>query len=73
MSFWNEIYGCVNYLNIPYETVMNLPVQIRKFWIRKHNQNVEEEKRATENSSSGGTISGEALNSYAHLEQNKER
>ena len=68
LSFWNEIYGCVNYLNLPYETVMNLPVYIRKFWIQKHNQAVEEEKRAAEGSDKMTTVGGESLNAFARTE-----
>ena len=48
MNFWDEIYGCVNYLNLPYDTVMNLPVYVRKFWIKKHNRQVEEEQAEME-------------------------
>jgi len=68
MAFWNEIYGCVSYLNLPYETVMNMPVYVRKFWIQKHNRMAEErEKSNTQNG--GTTITGEALNDFAALEQ----
>ena len=68
LSFWNEIYGCVNYLNIPYDTVMNLPIYIRKFWIQRHNLNLQEgEERATGNGDK--TIGGVSINSYAKMEQ----
>jgi hypothetical protein len=77
MNFWNEIYGCVNYLNLPYETVMNLPTYVRKFWIKKHNHTVEEEKaeeeRAKLGMGSGDLISGEGLNAFAEREQMKQR
>lgn len=77
MNFWNEIYGCVNYLNLPYETVMNLPTYVRKFWIKKHNRTVEEEEaemeRAKLGQSSGEMISGEGINAFAEREQNKRR
>ena len=70
-SFWNEIYGCVNYLAIPYETVMSMPIHIRKLWIRKHN--AETEKRESESNGGNGTknSNGEFINSFALLEQNR--
>ena len=69
-NFWNEIYGCVNYLNLPYDTVMNLPVFIRKFWIEKHNRDIREgEERASGNSDK--TVDGISINEYARIEQAK--
>ena len=68
LAFWNEIYGCVNYLNLPYETVMNMPIYVRKFWIQKHNKMAEEREQPT-NSGNGKTITGEALNDFAAIEQ----
>ena len=77
MNFWDEIYGCVNYLNLPYDTVMNLPVYVRKFWIKKHNRQVEEEQaemeRAKAGQSAGDFISGEGVNAFAEMEQRKQR
>lgn len=73
-SFWNEIYGCVTYLNLPYDTVMNLPVYIRKYWIQKHNHRAEEEeeeKNMQEWMGKGGKTSGIALNGFAKAEQAK--
>jgi hypothetical protein len=67
-AFWDEIYGCVQYIGLPYETVMSMPVQNRKIWIQKHN--IEQAKRDNPNNDSGG-ISGEALNGYARIEQQK--
>ena len=77
MNFWNEIYGCVNYLNLPYDTVMNLPVYVRKFWIKKHNMAIEEERVQAEQAklgkSAGDMISGEGLNAFAEQEQMRQR
>ena len=69
MSFWNEIFGCVNYLNLPYETVMSMPTYIRKFWIQKHNRVTEEAEGRYANAPNQKTITGEALNDYAAIEQ----
>ena len=69
-SFWNEIYGCVNYLNLPYETVMNMPIYVRKFWIQRHNRQAEEEKQSDIDSQQN-KIGGIQLNAYARMEQTK--
>ena len=37
-----EIYGCFKYIGIPIETVMNMPVQNRKYFIMRHNHDTEE-------------------------------
>ena len=73
LSFWNEIFGCVNYLNIPYETVMKLPIYIRKFWIQKHNQQVEEQEKNLNKEQNFSTIGGESINSFAKQEQMKNK
>ena len=71
-AFWEEIWGCVNIIKLPYDTVMNMPVQHRKLWISRHNYDNEIRKAAEENRMNGGsTISGEALNSFAAQEQEK--
>lgn len=70
-SFWNEIYGCVNYLNLPYDTVMNLPIYIRKFWIKRHNRQAAEEEREMAGQGNAGRVGGEQLNGYARVEQHK--
>lgn len=66
---WEELWGCVHYLKIPYDTLIKLPVRIRKYWIMRNNQEAEREKAELENSStSTEKISGVALNSYAKVE-----
>ena len=53
------------------ETIMNMPIQDRKYYIMKHNTDEEELKQEIEGG--GGethTIEGEALNTYAKITQN---
>lgn len=69
MGFWNEIFGCVNYLNLPYDTVMNLPIHIRKFWIQKNNQEAAEMREQMDKDKGTVSKSGEMINSYARTEQ----
>ena len=74
LSFWDEIYGCVKYIGIPYDTVMSMPVQDRKVWIQKHN--IEAKKHDTPpdvNKNGSGTISGEMINWFAKNEQMNEK
>lgn len=71
-TFWEEIWGCVNYIKLPYETVMSMPVQHRKIWIQRHNHEAEITKNMMENPNNGHSIDGESINAYAELEQKKE-
>ena len=66
-QLWDELWGCVNYLKIPFETVMSMPVYIRKFWILKHNETVNKENAP--NSGKTSTIDGQSINAYAQIEQ----
>lgn len=52
------------------ETVMNLPIQDRKYYIMKHNADEEQLKREIEGGDGDShTIEGEALNTYAKITQ----
>ena len=59
----DEFWGCVNYIKIPYDTLMNMPVFRRKQWILKHNQMVQE----SEKGEGGNSVSGAMINGYAKL------
>ncbi len=37
-NFKEEIWGCFKYIGIPLETLMNMPVSDRKFYIMMHNR-----------------------------------
>ena len=63
----DEIWGCVKYVGIPYDTVMRMPIHVRKYFIRKHNE--EQETKNGSYSYGSRHISGEALNKYASMEQ----
>ena len=70
VAFWEEIWGCVNYIKLPYDTVMSMPVENRKIWIQRHNYEGEKKSLEAEEKNKG-TISGEAINSFAENEQRK--
>lgn len=63
-----EIYGCFKHIGIPIETVYNMPVQDRRFYIMKHNDEQEKRRNEMESSSGRNTINGD-LNAYARNEQ----
>lgn len=72
----DEVYGCVKYLEIPYETVMKMPIRQRKDWIRRHNHEQSQldsavKKRRNQLNGSTQTIEGDDLNVYARQEQNR--
>jgi hypothetical protein len=52
---------------------MNLPVYIRKFWIKRHNRQAAEEERQMAESDTSKKIGGEQINGFARTEQGKER
>jgi hypothetical protein len=43
-SLWDEIYSCQAFVGIDYNTIMNMPTYLRKYWIDKHNERVTMEK-----------------------------
>lgn len=55
--------------------IMRLPIQDRRSLIRKHNIEQEEENKAIEGSNNGDirTYEGEAINSFAKLEQDQNK
>ena len=68
VAFWDEIWGCVKVMGIPYDTVMSMPVQNRKILIQKHNMEGEMNEMKKLRGSDGETIGGESLNAYAEQE-----
>lgn len=62
----DEIYGCFKYIGIPIDTVMNMPVQNRKYFISKHNHDCEELDKKYNNDNSIN-VSGEATAEYTQM------
>jgi hypothetical protein len=62
----DEIYGCFKYIGIPIDTVMNMPIQNRKYFISRHNRDCEEMNgKYSDNKSS--TLTGEATDIYSQI------
>lgn len=44
LSLEKEIYGCMTYIGIDHNTLWNMPVYRRKFYISMHNEKIKEEQ-----------------------------
>lgn len=62
----DEIYGCFKYIGIPIQTVMNMPVQERKYFISRHNKDCDEQSKKSGDSKSI-TTTGEATAAYTEI------
>jgi hypothetical protein len=40
---WDEIINCVNYVGIDHNTILSMPTYIRKIYIAKHNEKINEQ------------------------------
>lgn len=69
-TFWDEIWGCVKYIEIPFDVIWNMPVYMRKIMINKHNLEQSREERSNDNAI---TFEGSAINTYAAIEQQKQK
>lgn len=62
----DEIYGCFKYIGIPIQTVMNMPVQERKYYISRHNKDCDEQNKKYGESKTI-TATGEATATYTEI------
>jgi hypothetical protein len=62
----DEIYGCFKYIGIPIDTLMNMPVQTRKYFISKHNHDCEELDKKYNNDKTIN-VSGENTSVYTQM------
>lgn len=67
-SLLDEIYGCFKYIGIPIDTVMNMPIQDRKYFIARHNKDCEAINQKHSNNSYN--ITGEAVSEYTNMSMN---
>ena len=56
-------------MKLPMETVMKLPIQDRRYFIQKHNEEQEGLRTRYERRNGNQIQDGEAINAYARLEQ----
>lgn len=46
----DELWGCFKYVGIPLDELKRMPIKDRKYFIKKHNRDVEEENAEMKNS-----------------------
>ena len=63
----DEIYGCFKYIGIPIDTVMNMPVQNRKYFISRHNRDCEEMDKKYGNGGDSISVTGEGTAEYTQM------
>jgi hypothetical protein len=69
-----EIWGVFKYMKIPMETVMKMPIQDRKFYIMRHNYEVEMEKGNRYGSTNDVTYSTpDAINMFSRNQTEYEK
>lgn len=64
-ALMDEIYGCFKYIGIPIDTIMNMPIQNRKYFIYRHNRDCDELNKS--NNGDVITITGEATDVYSKI------
>ncbi len=64
-----ELFGCFKHIKIPFDELLRMPTRDRKFYILKHNEAVEEERREYENMQKGGSTRTEAIDAYTDIDQ----
>lgn len=72
----DEKWGCFKHVGMDYNMYMSLPIQERRAFIHKHNQEQEMlEKRYESNTSNGDirTYEGESINTFARMEQTNKK
>lgn len=68
-NFKEEIWGCFKYIGIPMETLMNMPISDRKFYIMMHNRT--ENHSSSDNNDDKG-MTPEEVDKYNMMNQVKE-
>lgn len=63
----DEIYGCFKYIGIPIDTVMNMPVQNRKYFISRHNRDTDELNKKHSSESKSISVGGENTQTYTQI------
>lgn len=64
-----EIFGCMKYIHFKYEDLMVMPTKDRKFFIKKHNEVINEENLKHNT----GTLSGADINAVADMAMQRGR
>ena len=54
---------------MPFDELLNMPTRDRKFYILKHNEAAEAERKEYEDMQKGGTAKTEAIDAYTDIDQ----
>lgn len=77
-NLMDELWGCFKHVGMSWDMVMKLPIQDRRTLIHKHNMEQDEINREYEAATGEGGLTsryyeGEAINTFAQMEQNNMR
>lgn len=61
----DELFGCFKYIGIPFDILDKMPTRDRKYYIMKHNNEMEKHK----NEDSGSAHTTDAIEMYTELHQ----
>ena len=64
-----ELFGCFKHIKIPFDELLRMPVRDRKFYILKHNEDIENERREYEERQKGGSTKTEAIDAFTDIDQ----
>jgi hypothetical protein len=60
-------------MNLPMETVMKLPIQDRRYFIQRHNEEQEGIRKVRDKRDGLNIIDGETINDFARIEQMRDQ
>lgn len=71
----DEIWGCFKHVGMSWDMIMKMPIQDRRALIQRHNREQEEIENRINNENNGTdrTYEGEMINTFAKLDQLKQR
>ena len=64
-----ELFGCFKHIKMPFDELLKMPTRDRKFYILKHNEAAESERKEYEDMQKGGTAKTEAIDAYTDIDQ----
>ena len=75
LNLKDELYSCNQYIGIPFDILDKMPVRDRKYYIMRHNLRMQEEQERYEHlqHKNSSLVEGEAINTFAKLEQVKNK
>lgn len=68
-----ELWGCFKHIGMPWDMIMSLPIQDRRFFIQKHNAEQDSSYNERNQNSNNRTYEGDAINAFARNEQSNRK